>query len=675
MSKRAKWILVAVAMLLIIAVAAAVVLVILPYRNAASSMPVDGTLTIQQMEDESLVLSWPESSEAEYYCVEILLPAESEEEEPEVLFRDYAKDGTSYTLPKLPTAQELTLRVDSAVTYAIAGEERIRLGGTPIELTTAFHAPQITNFTWMPDPDTQTITATFDMEQGDSCRVYLVDDGGEMTLLQTLEKTTFTLSFGDDGDMPMPGYDDSYSFAFDACRRIPGLDFYGMVNCRVSVVREDLLGTDLNVTVTDEGNNVCSLTWNETKGEYYEVQVLDPAGEQWITLATVDRAGERTYTSGHMESFSQFSFRVAAMGGQEADSSGFAAVSAVEEFTTGASSIYCTIWPVKELTAYTDPQMTVADGTVETGKAYCVLAEHNGAFGVRVDGKMRYIDSNYCMINLPEYLLDLCSYDITNSYSSIYMVHEYEIPEVTDVVTAGYENIKLADGSFLVPLLYPTAQKLLTAARNAISRGYKLKIYDSFRPYKATREIYDLTEKVLDDPVPETTFSGEEVKDLPKVAEGETISYRLLMTNNTWRLGSFLAKSGSRHNLGVAVDLTLENLETGKELKMQTSMHDLSWYSVLSKNNASAIVLASIMTDAGMATLSSEWWHFQDDEAKNELSLATVYSGVNAGCWMADDNGWRYRKKNGTYYIDCEKTIEGVTYTFDAEGYVLSGTE
>lgn len=676
MSKRAKWILAAVAVLLVTAVAAAVVVFfVIPYREAQSSMEENATLVIRQQADESLVLTWPASEKADYYCVEILLPAKSEEEEPEVVYRDFVMEGTSYTLPRLPSSLEMILRINSVVTYETPGEERTRMGDNPIELTATFNTPAITNMSWVADPDTQTVSVEFDMEEGDFCRVYLVEETGEMTLLRTLEDTRLDLTFGDTGDLPMPKYEENVILAFDSYRQIPGLDYYGCVNVQFSVVREDLLGRNLNLRLTDEGHNVCTLTWNETKGEYYKVQTLDSTGTQWTTLATVTRDGDRTYTTGHLASYSEFSFRVVAVGGQIQEETGYAAVSDTLEFVTDASPIYCTIWPTKKLDAYADPQQTEVVGNVAIGAAYCVLDEQEGMFGVLVDGQLCYIDSDYCMINLTEYLQDLCSYDITNSYASLYMVHEYEIPEVTNVVTAGYENVKLSDGSFLVPLLYPTAQKLLTAAKSAISQGYRLKIYDSFRPYKATREIYDLTELILDEPIPEENFTGKKLDDLPTVGEEEVITYRLLMTNNTWNLGSFLAAKGSMHNLGVAVDLTLEDLWSGEELEMQTSIHDLSWYSVVSKNNKNAKILASIMTGAGLGTLTSEWWHFQDNEARQNLSLASVYSGVKPECWMADDNGWRYRRYNGSYFYSCERTIGGVVYTFDEDGYVIENPE
>ena len=163
---------------------------------------------------------------------------------------------------------------------------------------------------------------------------------------------------------------------------------------------------------------------------------------------------------------------------------------------------------------------------------------------------------------------------------------------------------------------------------------------------------------------------GEEV---PEGEQKAVLTYRMVMCGTGYSLGAFLAKGGSLHNLGIAVDLTLESLEDGEEIRMQTSMHDLSQYSVLSRNNSAANKLAKIMKGAGFGDLVSEWWHFQDNEARKQLSLASVTNGVSANCWMADDKGWRYRSQRGTYYAGETVTIDDGTYTFDEDGYLTVG--
>ncbi len=642
-----------------------------PYQAAASSMPSDGTLVIKQDAYGQLHMSWPESTAADYYCLELQLPMTAEaiaaEEEPTVIYHDYVH-GTACILPNIPDTKELVIQVSSIVEFEAAWETRQREGDDPIRVTTTLGAPVLENIQWVPDTEADCITVTYEPQFATHARVYLQHSDGSLTLLDTLQDTQFQLTFGEDKDLPMPDHESRVTLFFDSYRIEEGLEYYGYTCGNLTVMREDLLGRDLGFAVTNEGHNVYSMTWEETKGDHYLLQQYNSEHGQWVTLAQVARDGERTYTTGHLESRRDFQFRVLAVGGQTNEDSPYAAESQEISVTTVTSPIYCTIWPVKDLEAFNAPAGGEAVGKVKAATAYCVIDERDGMFGIMLDGQLCYIDSNYCMINLTEFLGDLCSYNITNSYASIYMVHEYEIPNVTDVITAGYNHVKMASGEFLVPLLYPTSQKLLIAAQEAISRGYRLKIYDAYRPNRATTEIYDLTEAILEEPIPEKTFTGKKLSDLPKVEEDEELTYELLMTNGTWQLGSFLAKGGSLHNLGIAVDLTLEDME-GKELKMQSSMHDLSCYSVLSKNNANAKLLAEIMSAANLGGISSEWWHFQDNEIRSQLKLPTVWSGVTAECWMADDHGWRYRRQNGSFFADCTKKIGDSTYVFDSYGY------
>lgn len=676
-----KWILIAAAVLLIGASCIAVFGYLLPYSSAQSAMPEAGEMTIRQQEDGSLLLSWPAADRADYYCIEIYRPADSEEEAAELVYRDFAREQTSCLLPQLPDTMELTLQIRSVVEYRTMTENCVRYGDNPLAVTTTFRVPEVRELRWSADPDANTLDIACTLQEGDHSFCYLLDENGDVVDTHYLENGRLHLTFGEEGDYPIPDHDDAYHLVFDACWEIPGLKFYGYRSGSMTVVRDHLLGRALTVKCIDRGYNVCTLSWNETKGDAYQVQMLDDNNKQWVTVCEIPADGELTYTSGHLPVFSQVTYRVVAVGGQVMEGSEYAAISDEVVFSTRQSPVYATVWPVKNLTAYRDSDRSETAGTALCGAAYCVLEETGGLFAVMLDGEKVYIDSDYCMINLPEYMGNLCNYDITNSYSSRYMVHEFAIPDVTGVVTAGYENVNLYNNGYLVPLLYPTAEKLVDAALTAASQGYRLKIYDAFRPYRATREIYDLTESILDEELPAKTYTGVSISSLSLPAaqsvtlpDGETKTtrtYRMVMTGGGYSLGAFLAKSGSMHNLGVALDLTLEDLSTGAELQMQTSMHDLSWYSVLSRNNDAANTLAEIMKEAGFGDLVSEWWHFQDDASRNTLALANVRNGVSAECWMADDHGWRYRSVYGSYYKDETVRIGGETYTFDADGYLI----
>lgn len=642
----------------------------LPYRNAESFMPEDPELTIRQSSGGSLLLSWKPAERADFYCVEILRPAKEGQTEPESIFQGYAYDPTGYPLPGLPPETELTVRVSSVIEYGTGDSLARRMCGNPAEATLFFDAPTVTDLAWNADPDAGRVDISCKLRNATHCRIYLAEEGKEPVYLKSVSGTGFCLNIGQGGELPELAWGGAYTLLFDAYYQTEEITFYGGLRDSVTVSREALLGRELLPVLTDEGNNICTITWNETKGEHYEVQRLDGL-QQWITVAPIPGDAERSYTTKHLENLADYRFRVVAVGGDTLPGQPYAAVSQELKFETGISPVYCTVWPVKDMDAYDAPEGGAVTGQVVQARAYWVMDVQGDMFGIALDGKTCYIDGRYCMINLPEYLGELCAYDITNSYSSIYMVHEYALPEITDTVIDGYKHVNMGEQSPLVPLLYPTANKLLKAALDAKERGLRLKIYDAFRPNRATQQIYDLTKAVLEKPIPDAPFRGSRPADMPDTSPGEILTYGALMTRGGWDLSNFLAPGRSMHNLGIAVDLTLEELGTGEELKMQTSMHDLSSYSVLTRNNENARLLAQIMKDAGMGDLVSEWWHFQDNEIKETLDLPSVWQGVNCACWVTDSNGWRYRNRDGSYVRNTTMTFGDVVYEFDGDGYAV----
>ena len=78
------------------------------------------------------------------------------------------------------------------------------------------------------------------------------------------------------------------------------------------------------------------------------------------------------------------------------------------------------------------------------------------------------------------------------------------------------------------------------------------------------------------------------------------------------------------------------------------------------------------MEGVGFQGLKSEWWHFHDIEVQNNLQPEYQMEGVTPECWMADDRGWRYRRNNGEYYVNCTKTVDGAACTFDEQGYLVT---
>lgn len=150
------------------------------------------------------------------------------------------------------------------------------------------------------------------------------------------------------------------------------------------------------------------------------------------------------------------------------------------------------------------------------------------------------------------------------------------------VLEIGYATEKNFTGKkiYTLPRAYarrPVVAALKEAQADFGKLGYGIKVYDAYRPYKATVKFY------------------EEYHDTTYVAS----PYR-----------------GSRHNRGCALDMTLIDLSTGQELAMPTpwdAFDPQAWPtaevqdSVIRKNRD---VLISVMEKHGFTVYEHEWWHF-----------------------------------------------------------------
>lgn len=123
----------------------------------------------------------------------------------------------------------------------------------------------------------------------------------------------------------------------------------------------------------------------------------------------------------------------------------------------------------------------------------------------------------------------------------------------------------------------PVAESLKKVQADLKAQGLGIKIFDAYRPYKATVKFYEV------------------YKDTTYVAS----PYR-----------------GSRHNRGCALDLTVIDLKTGKELKMPTGYDSFSkeaWPTTPVKDpeiRKNRSLLINVMQKYGFRVNSSEWWHF-----------------------------------------------------------------
>ncbi|HTH57129.1 MAG TPA: M15 family metallopeptidase [Cyclobacteriaceae bacterium] len=124
----------------------------------------------------------------------------------------------------------------------------------------------------------------------------------------------------------------------------------------------------------------------------------------------------------------------------------------------------------------------------------------------------------------------------------------------------------------------PVAAALAKAQQEFEKLGYRIKIYDSYRPYSATVKFYELMKG-------DTTYVASPYK-------------------------------GSRHNRGCAVDMTIVEKTTGEELQMPSAydaMQKESWPSTpvadpQVRNNRD--ILIQVMEKNGFKVYTTEWWHF-----------------------------------------------------------------
>jgi len=140
------------------------------------------------------------------------------------------------------------------------------------------------------------------------------------------------------------------------------------------------------------------------------------------------------------------------------------------------------------------------------------------------------------------------------------------------------------------------AAALCEVQKAAKGMGLSLKIFDGYRPVKAVQFFQDWAKK------PETNPS---IKEL----------YYPGYTRMQLFEAGFIAKQSS-HSRGAAVDLTLYNLETGKDLDMGSGFDyfdEISYTDsrkITEEQRANRMLLKDLMESRGFKNFSQEWWHF-----------------------------------------------------------------
>ena len=147
-----------------------------------------------------------------------------------------------------------------------------------------------------------------------------------------------------------------------------------------------------------------------------------------------------------------------------------------------------------------------------------------------------------------------------------------------------------------------TLKKLLNAQDEFLSLGYRIKIFDAYRPFYIQKKLWDI--------LPNSNY----------IANPYT--------------------GGSNHNRACAVDITLTDLN-GNELDMPTGFDEFSEKAHRSYIGANptqiknAEFLKNIMIKHGFKPIYTEWWHFDDI---NHFNYPVMNIGLNEYVQIINNN-------------------------------------
>lgn len=145
-------------------------------------------------------------------------------------------------------------------------------------------------------------------------------------------------------------------------------------------------------------------------------------------------------------------------------------------------------------------------------------------------------------------------------------------------------------------MLSTSAADSLKKVQNYLkTRGYRIKIFDAYRPQRAVNHFIKWA-KVRDDTLMKKEF------------------YPQIDKKNLFKLGYIAAKSG--HTRGSTVDLTIADTTTGKEVDMGSpfdffgNISHHGSHEINAEQEANRLILKEAMLRFGFKALPEEWWHY-----------------------------------------------------------------
>lgn len=232
-----------------------------------------------------------------------------------------------------------------------------------------------------------------------------------------------------------------------------------------------------------------------------------------------------------------------------------------------------------------------------------LFSPENDIYGIQVDRTNAYSSIFTCGGNGK-------AVDMTSEASTRYNALTGGNSRSTFLNVSGYNVIDRITGVSLpnygskdqMPVIWDLAVELIQCQKTALENGYTILMYEGYRPLATSDAV-------------RTELSNQGY--LSHAAGGTTLAQGWL-TGTTYSVGFYIAAK-SRHNRGIATDLTIMRLnsigELGEEAHMQTKMHTLDFRCNMQYNTWEADLLTDIMIGHGShleyLSYRQEWWHFQ----------------------------------------------------------------
>ena len=189
--------------------------------------------------------------------------------------------------------------------------------------------------------------------------------------------------------------------------------------------------------------------------------------------------------------------------------------------------------------------------------------------------------------------------DVTKDYSDFVLVADY-IPSVIQEIRyySSYNFIGERIDGYEAPVALLTreaARALKLVSSEMIVKGYRLKIFDAYRPTTAVRHF--ILWGIEDTDIRMKPYFYPDLEKQELFAKG------------------YIAKQSS-HSRGSTVDLTLLDMATGKEVDMGSpfdffgEISHPDYKGITDEQFENRMFLQDAMKRAGFLPMDCEWWHF-----------------------------------------------------------------